>query len=112
MRIPDRGDIWFANLNPSSGREQQGLRPVVVISRKAFNRMGICIICPISQGGMHARLGGFTVNLMGTGSEIQGVVLCNQIRAIDIVSRGGRYVETLNADIVDEVSSRVQAIVE
>lgn len=35
-RIP-RGEIYWADLNPVRGREQAGLRPVLVISHEAFN---------------------------------------------------------------------------
>lgn len=42
-------DIYWANLNPSRGREQKGRRPVVIISGNAMNdNLGIFIICPIS----------------------------------------------------------------
>ena len=51
MRIPSRGEIWIVNLNPATGREQQGLRPVLIVSEKEFNRLGLCVICPITQGG-------------------------------------------------------------
>ena len=51
MRIPSRGEIWFVNLNPTAGREQQGIRPVLVVSEKEFNRLGLCVVCPITQGG-------------------------------------------------------------
>ncbi|MDD2750577.1 MAG: type II toxin-antitoxin system PemK/MazF family toxin [Acidithiobacillus sp.] len=37
MRWPRRGEIWQANLSPTSGREQQGHRPVLIVSREAFN---------------------------------------------------------------------------
>ena len=33
-----RGDIWWADLNPVRGREQAGVRPVLVISREVFNQ--------------------------------------------------------------------------
>ncbi len=43
-------DIYWANLNPSRGREQEGRRPVVIISGDALNaNLGICITCPISS---------------------------------------------------------------
>jgi mRNA interferase MazF len=41
MRIPSRGEIWFVNLNPTTGHEQQGLRPVLVVTEKEFNRLGL-----------------------------------------------------------------------
>ncbi|MGI9056620.1 MAG: type II toxin-antitoxin system PemK/MazF family toxin [Pyrinomonadaceae bacterium] len=32
-----RGDIYLANLAPRSGSEQQGRRPVIIISHNALN---------------------------------------------------------------------------
>lgn len=112
MRTPARGEIWFVDLNPTAGREQQGARPVFVVSGTAFNRLGVCVVCPITQGGQQSRFAGFAVTLMGTGSETQGVVMCNQPRTLDINARSGRFVETLSADIVDEVFARLQPIFE
>jgi mRNA interferase MazF len=44
-----QGEIWFANLKPTRGREQSGLRPVVVISGNAMNdHLDICIVCPLT----------------------------------------------------------------
>ncbi|MDP1665690.1 MAG: type II toxin-antitoxin system PemK/MazF family toxin [Methylobacter sp.] len=34
----ERGDIYLVSLDPTSGREQQGTRPVLVVSPVAFNR--------------------------------------------------------------------------
>lgn len=43
-------DIFLANLNPAKGREQQGIRPVVVISGNTMNKyLNICIVCPLSS---------------------------------------------------------------
>jgi mRNA interferase ChpB len=114
MRTPARGEVWFVDLNPTAGREQQGLRPVFVVSETPFNRLGLCVVCPITQGGQQSRFAGFAVTLMGTGSETQGVVMCNQPRtvAIDISARSGRFVEMLSADVVDEVFARLRPIFE
>lgn len=44
-----QGNIYYANLNPTKGREQRGIRPVVIISGNAMNdHLGICIVCPLS----------------------------------------------------------------
>lgn len=32
-----RGDIWWADLNPTIGSEQAGVRPVLIISHDIFN---------------------------------------------------------------------------
>jgi len=33
-----RGEIWLANLNPTIGREQTGMRPVLIVSSDYFNQ--------------------------------------------------------------------------
>ena len=35
--LPNRGEIWLADLNPTRGHEQAGARPVLIISTNAFN---------------------------------------------------------------------------
>ena len=32
-----RGDIYLVSLNPAKGREQQGARPVLIVSNDKFN---------------------------------------------------------------------------
>ena len=110
MKIPERGDIWFANLNPTAGREQQGARPVLVVSEKEFNRLGLCVVCPITQGGLQSRYAGFAVTLMGSGCETQGVVMCNQPRTVDLVARLGRFVEAVGDELMEEVLARLQPV--
>ncbi len=42
-------EIWYADLNPSQGREQAGYRPVVVISGNVLNKyLDIVIACPLT----------------------------------------------------------------
>ncbi|MGH8478031.1 MAG: type II toxin-antitoxin system PemK/MazF family toxin [Gammaproteobacteria bacterium] len=112
MRIPGRGEIWHVNLNPVAGKEQQGLRPVLVVSDKGFNRSGLVLICPVAQGGNQARFAGFAVSLMDTGTETQGVVMCNQPRTIDYAARAARFVEDVPDHAVDEVLARLQTLLE
>ena len=33
-----RGDVFWANLNPTIGHEQAGHRPVLILSRNFFNK--------------------------------------------------------------------------
>jgi len=39
-----RGEIWWADLNPVRGREQAGLRPVLILSNDLFNRKSETVI--------------------------------------------------------------------
>ena len=112
MRVPARGEVWLAYLNPVAGKEQQGLRPVLIVSSAPFNRAGLALICPISQGGNQARFAGFAVPLMNTGTHTQGVVLCNQPRTIDYIARAARFVEAIPAYVVEEVIAKVAVLLE
>jgi mRNA interferase ChpB len=112
MRIPGRGEIWCVNLNPTVGKEQQGLRPVLVVSDKEFNRSGLALVCPITQGGHQTRFAGFAVPLMNAGTGTQGIVMCNQPRTIDYAARAARFVEDVPDDVIDDVLARLQTLLE
>lgn len=112
MRIPVRGEIWHINLDPTQGKEQQGTRPVLIVSDKEFNRAGLVLICPITQGGNQARYAGFAVPLMNTGTQTHGVVMCNQARTVDCMARGAKFVEDVPDYVMDDVLARVQTLLE
>lgn len=107
-----RGDIVQVSLNPTVGRELQGeMRPALVISESSFNQMtGTSLVLPITQGGNLARLAGFTVPLMGSGTETQGVILVHAIRAMDLQGRGAKKVETVPDSIMDEVLAKLAGV--
>ena len=110
--IPERGDILQIDLEPATGREQRGRRPVLVLSPIDFNKFGLILICPITSGGEFARKHGFAVPLDGLGLQTQGTVLCHQIRTIDHKERGGIFIEKLPQGIVTDVLARVRTIVD
>lgn len=108
-----KADIVRINLNPTAGREQQGdFRPALVITPAAYNATGLAVIAPITQGGDFARYAGFAVTLSGAGTQTQGIVLCNQIRSVDLEARGAKRIETLPDEVFEEVLARIQALFE
>jgi mRNA-degrading endonuclease toxin of MazEF toxin-antitoxin module len=109
----ERGDIYLVSLDPASGREQQGRRPVLVISPGKFNRLtGVPIVLPITGGGGFARTAGYVVTLMGAGTQTTGVVRCDQLRALDLRARGAKKLEAIPDHILDEVLSKVAPLFE
>jgi mRNA interferase ChpB len=109
----ERGDIYLVSLDPSAGYEQQGKRPVLVVSPGKFNRLtGVPIVLPITTGGSFARTAGFAVSLMGAGTQTIGVVRCDQPRSLDLRARGAKKLETVPSHIVDEVLSKVSSLFE
>lgn len=110
-RVPDRGDIYHVDLEPTKGKEQRGKRYVFVLSPAGHNRKGLVITLPVSQGQTLARSTGYTSTLMGAGLNTQGVVICDQPRTIDFSVRGARYVESAPDYIVDDVLNRIAPLV-
>lgn len=107
----ERGDIYRVSLDPTSGHEQQGTRPVLVVSPAAFNRVTrVPIVLPITSGGRFARAAGFAVSLDGAGTRTTGIIRCDQPRALDVAARKGRKLESLPAVTIDEVMARLRPI--
>jgi mRNA-degrading endonuclease toxin of MazEF toxin-antitoxin module len=83
-----RGEVWWADLEPRSGSEQRGRRPVVVISHDAFNcapGWRSVIVVPLSTSAAQARRGPTAVGFdRGAGALAQAsVALCHQITTLD-----------------------------
>ena len=109
----NRGEIWLVTLDPTQGHEQQGRRPVLIVSPAAFNRVTkVPVVLPITTGGKLARTAGFAVPLTGAGAQTTGVVRCDQPRALDLIARGGKKLETLPAALMDEILARLAPIFE
>lgn len=108
-----RGDIYKVDLDPTEGREQQGYRPVLIVSPDEFNKATrLPVILPITNGGDFARRLGFAVSLTGSGTETTGIIRCDQPRVLDLSARNGRLVESLPDGVMDEVLAKVVTIFE
>jgi mRNA-degrading endonuclease toxin of MazEF toxin-antitoxin module len=109
----ERGDIYLVGLDPTAGHEQQGRRPVLIVSPGAFNRVTrVPVVVPITSGGAFARTAGFAVPLLGAGTQTTGVVRCDQPRALDLAARGGKRLERVPDPIMDEVLAKLAPIFE
>ena len=108
-----RGDIWLVSLDSTAGHEQQGTRPVLIVSPAPFNKLtGTPVVLPITTGGSFARRRGFAVSLDDAGTRTAGAIRCDQPRALDLGARRGTRLETVPEDIIDEVLARLATILE
>jgi mRNA-degrading endonuclease toxin of MazEF toxin-antitoxin module len=108
-----RGEIWLVSLDPTSGHEQKGRCPVLIVSPEAFNQVTkLPVILPITSGGNFARTAGFAVSLTGAGTKTAGVIRCDQPRTLDLAARGGRKLESIPDAIMDGVLARLAPIFE
>jgi len=108
-----RGEIWLVSLDPTSGHEQRGRRPVLIVSPEPFNRITkVPVVLPITSGGNFARMAGFAVSLAGAGTKTTGIIRCDQPRALDLIARGGKKLESIPDAIMEEVLARLTPIFE
>ena len=93
----ERGDIYYADLNPVTGSEQGGTRPVLIIQNDTGNRFSpTVIVAAITSNLGKARLPTHIVIEEGALSE-KSVVLLEQIRTIDktrLIKKMGRLSDT------------------
>lgn len=110
--VPARGDIVHVEFDPAAGHEMKGPHFGLVLSGKEFNKQGLAVICPISQGAAAAaRTYGTVVTLMGCGTDTQGAVHCHQLKSLDWRVRKAKLKERAPDVLMAEVMARVEAIV-
>src|SRR3970040_491488 len=84
-----RGEIRWADLNPVRGREQAGLRPVLILSQNVFNeRSGTVIAVALTSQPQRARFP-LTLALEGIPLPKPSWVKIGQVRTL-AVERVGR----------------------
>lgn len=79
-------EIYFADLNPATGSEQRGVRPVLIISNDAVNdRLPICTIIPFSsfKAGDKVYPSELYLEKKDTGLSKDSILMFQQIRTID-----------------------------
>ena len=102
-----RGDIVWATLGPTMGHEQDGRRPVLILSPEIYNtRTKLAVICPITS-----RSKGFPFEVAISTKKTKGVILVNQVRTIDCATRDIIFIEIVDATILKEVQDKLTALV-
>jgi mRNA-degrading endonuclease toxin of MazEF toxin-antitoxin module len=71
-----------------------------------------CVVLPVTLGGWQSRYAGFATALLGTACVTQGAAMYNQPRLFDLSSRGGRFVEDVSEDLLENALARLQPLFE
>ena len=103
-----RGEIRWADLNPVRGKEQSGLRPVLVLSHDVFNeRSGTVIAVAISSQPQRA---GFPLTLELSSKDLpkKSWVKISQIRTLSVERIGKR----LGRAAPEELSQIIEGLLE
>jgi mRNA interferase MazF len=80
-----RGEVWLANLNPSQGSEQAGVRPVIIFQNDIVSQFSTTIITiPLTTNLRRASLPICLLIEQKEGGLAQdSVALCFQMRVLD-----------------------------
>jgi len=75
-------EIWYANLNLGKGSEQQGFRPVVIISGNLMNQyLSLVITCPLTT-----KIKNYKGNVVLVPNETNGLLEKSEIMIFHIRS--------------------------
>lgn len=103
-----RGEIWLANLNPTRGSEQAGIRPVLIFQNDLVSRFTTTVLAiPLTTNLRRAALPSCVQITKGEGGLANdSVALCHQLRVLD-QTRLQRKLGTVSQDTLSAVESRV-----
>jgi mRNA interferase MazF len=106
---PERGDIVWIALNPQSGHEQAGRRPVIVLSPQKYNlKSGLIICCPITAQEKNYP---FEVKIP-SGLPISGVILADQVKNLDWQAREAQFVCKIHHSIIEQVIEKISLLLQ
>jgi mRNA interferase MazF len=112
MSSPERGEMWYADLDPVRGHEQAGRRPVLVVSITAFNSgpAGLIVAVPLTKSDrgipMHVR-----VDPPEAGLSYPSFVKCEDIRSID-QRRLSRRIGAVSSDTMRAVEFNLMTLLD
>ena len=78
-----RWAVVVIDLDPSMGHEQAGQRRALVVSYEAFHASGMATVCPISARALRYP-GEVPIRQGHAGQTKDAVILCHQVRTIDV----------------------------
>ncbi len=109
MRLPEIGDLYHAELGPVRGTEQDGDRPVLIVSSYQMHRLSRrAFVCPITSN-----IAPWPTKMLLPGSApVQGAVLIDQMRAIDREARLRRHIGQVERSFMSDVHLMLVAMLQ
>ncbi len=107
---PARGEVWYADLRPAEGHEQNGERPVLVVSTDKFNDgpSGLIITLPITK--TNRNMPSYVRLDAGHGGlKMTSFIICEQIRCIS-KTRLRRLCGTVDSKVMSDVGYRLNVL--
>ncbi len=107
--LPERGDIVWLRFDTTTGHEQAGRRPALVLSPRAYNRkVGLALFCPVTS-----EVKGYPFEVvLPAGLKAKGAILSDQVKSLDWRIRGAKWVCTVPPEILEETVARILVLVD
>jgi mRNA interferase MazF len=111
--LPNRGEIWLADLNPTRGHEQAGARPVLIISTDAFNHgpADLVFVLPLTRTDrripMHV-----PIDPPEGGVSARSYILCDAIRSLTKDRLGLRAWGSISAATLGKVADNLRILMD
>jgi mRNA interferase MazF len=103
---PKPGDIVWLEFDPQKGKEIQKTRPALTISPHSYNlKTGLGLFMPITS-----KIKGYPFEVIIDKCEIQGAILCDQIRSLDWKARKAKFVTHLSTSILEDALEKFRAL--
>ncbi|GAA1987119.1 type II toxin-antitoxin system toxin endoribonuclease MazF9 [Isoptericola halotolerans] len=105
-----RGEIWLADLDPSRGSKSDKVRPVVIVSHDAHNRVarrlgrGVLTVVPLTSSTRRVLTFQVLIDQESSGLPRDSKAQAEQVRALDVsrlVERAGRLTREQLAAVED-----------
>lgn len=109
-RLPSRGEVWMANLDPARGHEQAGHRPCLIVSVDPFNHgpADLHVVLPLTtrEKGilLHVEVAPQEANL-----KRRSFIKCEDIRSISR-ERFSRLLGPVSPATLAEVEDRLRRL--
>ena len=112
--LPQRGEIWLVNFDPTVGSEMQKTRPAVVVSSDAIGRLPIKLVAPLTDWKPY-----FSPNIWHVRIDPDATNGLTKVSAVDSLQLRGmdrqRFLRKLGAvtpETMEAITLAIAAIIE
>jgi mRNA interferase MazF len=104
--VPKEGDVVWLEFDPQKGKEIQKTRPALTISPYAYNlKTGLGLFMPITS-----KIKGYPFEVIVNIDNIQGAILCDQIRSLDWKAHKATFAIHISSTIMEEVIAKFSVL--
>ena len=103
--IPDKGDICWASLDPTLGREQKGRRPVIVLSPINYNQLSeLALVCPLTS-----KIKGYSFEVK---LSEKGVFLADHLRSVSWKEKDLKFAAKSPPEVLVNVLNKIKILLD